>query len=101
MASTKPMARNIDFGNSLPGFFRDDTCTAFISMPEGEEVVDDEHEAGEARPRRQQVLGGHRCSGLVALAEEDNAEEDQDDAGDQGPDDQPAAGQPRHALGAA
>ena len=34
MASTRPMARNIDFGNSLPGFLRDDTCTAFISMPE-------------------------------------------------------------------
>ena len=34
IASTRPMARNIDFGNSLPGSFSDDTWTAFISMPE-------------------------------------------------------------------
>ena len=33
ISSTRPMARNIDFGNSLAGFFSDDTCTAFISMP--------------------------------------------------------------------
>ena len=34
IASTSPIARNIDLGNSLPGFFSEDTCTAFISMPE-------------------------------------------------------------------
>src|SRR4051812_28129141 len=34
IARTRPMARNIDRGNSLPGFLRDDTWTAFISMPE-------------------------------------------------------------------
>ena len=34
MASTSAMAVNIERGNSLPGFRSDDTCTAFISMPE-------------------------------------------------------------------
>src|SRR4051794_31726736 len=34
IARTRPMARNIDRGNSLPGFLSDDTWTAFISMPE-------------------------------------------------------------------
>ena len=34
ISSTRPMARNIAFGNSLPGSFSEDTCTAFISMPE-------------------------------------------------------------------
>ena len=49
----------------------------------------------------QQVVGGHRRRRLVALPEEDHAEQDQDDAGDQGADDQAAAGQAGHALGAA
>jgi len=31
---TSPIARNIDRGNSRPGFRSDETCTAFISMPE-------------------------------------------------------------------
>ena len=34
MSSTSPIARNIARGNSLPGLRSDDTCTAFISMPE-------------------------------------------------------------------
>ena len=34
MSSTSPMARNIAFGNSLAGLRSEDTCTAFISMPE-------------------------------------------------------------------
>jgi len=34
MTNTSPIARNIARGNSLAGFRSDDTCTAFISMPE-------------------------------------------------------------------
>lgn len=34
ISSTSPMARNIDRGYSLAGFFSDETWTAFISMPE-------------------------------------------------------------------
>ena len=34
MASTRPIAVNIDLGNSLEGLRNDETCTAFISMPE-------------------------------------------------------------------
>ena len=32
--STSTEARKIVFGNSLLGSFSDETCTAFISMPE-------------------------------------------------------------------
>ena len=68
----------------------------------GQEVVDDQHEAGQPGPGR--AAGGRRSIGAadgVALAEEDDAEDDQDDAGDQGADDQAAAGQAGDALGAA
>ncbi|CAM5568411.1 hypothetical protein STANM309S_01795 [Streptomyces tanashiensis] len=34
ISSTRPIARNIDFGYSLGGSFSEETCTAFISMPE-------------------------------------------------------------------
>jgi hypothetical protein len=34
MTSTRPIARNIDRGNSRPGLRSEDTWTAFISMPE-------------------------------------------------------------------
>ena len=34
ITSTSPIARNIDLGNSLAGFFSEPTWTAFISMPE-------------------------------------------------------------------
>jgi hypothetical protein len=54
--------------------------------------------AGEPGPGRQQVVGAHRCGGLVALTEEEHAEEDQDDARAQGPDAQPAAGEAGNAL---
>lgn len=36
ISSTRHTARNIDFGYSFPGFFSEETWTAFISMPEYE-----------------------------------------------------------------
>ncbi len=34
MSRTRPTAKNMAFGNSLRGSRSDETCTAFISMPE-------------------------------------------------------------------
>ena len=34
ISSTRPVAMNIAFGNSLPGLRSDETCTEFISIPE-------------------------------------------------------------------
>ncbi len=36
ITSTSPIAMNIDFGYSFAGSLSEDTCTAFISMPEYE-----------------------------------------------------------------
>ena len=102
IASTSPIARNIDLGNSLPGFLSErHVHRVHLHAGVGQEVVDDQHQAGQAGPGRQQVVGVHRRGRRVALAEEDDAEHDQDGAGDQGADDQAAAGQAGDALGAA
>lgn len=63
-----------------------------------QEVVDDQDEAGEARPLREEVRGGHRGGRGVALPEEDHAEDDEQGAGDQGADDQAPAGQSGQRL---
>ena len=76
ISSTRPIARNIAFGNSLPGFLSDDTCTAFISMPEYDRKLLT-ISTRLARPAHagKQVVGGHRRRRRVALAEEDDAED--------------------------
>ncbi len=102
ISRTRPIDRNIDLGNSLPGFRSEETCTAFISMPEYDRKLltistrlDRPAHAGS------RCRGGHRGGRLVALTQEDRAEQDQHHAGDQRADDQPAAGQPGHRAGAA
>ena len=71
MARTSPMARNIDLGELLGRVAqRRHVHRVHLHAGVGQEVVDDQHEAGQSRPLGQDVGGIHRGGGLVALAEE-------------------------------
>ena len=96
MHSTKIMATNIAFGNSLLGSLSSLTWTAFISMPGvGTEVADDQHDARDPGPGRQHVIRRHRCGRRVALRQVDDAQDHQQGAGNQGPDHDAAGGELR------
>ena len=60
-----------------------------------EEVVDDQHQARDPRPLRDQVVGVHRRRRRVALQQVHHAEDHQNRARDQRPDQQPARRQLR------
>ena len=62
--STRPIARKMAFGNSLPGSRSSSTCTAFISMPEYERKL-----LTISTRLAMPVHAGSRCSASIGAAD--------------------------------
>ena len=73
ISSTSPQAKNIARGNSFFGLLqRADVDRVHLHARVGEEVVDDEHEARDPRPLRDEVVGVHRRGRRLALEQVDD-----------------------------
>ena len=84
------MARKIDFGQSAPWIPKlVDMHGVDFNTGVGEEAVYDQHDAGELRPRRQEMMRGHRRGRVIPLKEIRDAQRDEDRCRDQRPDQGP------------
>ena len=89
ISKTSPQAKNIAFGNSPLGFVqRADVDRVHFHPGEREEVADDQDEARDPGPLRDQMVRVHRRSGRVALGQVDDAQDYEHGAGYQGPSEQ-------------